>query len=169
MLLVLCCVLYLKYDRKGYFLGIECLVCNGKLPYQLKPEYKKGYLGGLKLLDKEGFELVGSGFRFENMNSKILNIISYGYSSNSLIVKCTDSLNTIRYLISYETKYLNDNGSPDISFKSIEYADYEKIKGDFKWLNVDENEVITVQFIKFLFGVGIILLVIFMIKLIRGL
>lgn len=38
--------------------------------------------------------------------------LAYGYNDIYVVVKCTDSLNTINYLTSYETKYKSEKGNP---------------------------------------------------------
>ena len=123
-----CSLLYLKYDSKGYEYGLGCNFCNKKLPYNLVPISNSEYPQRFYLNDEEDFELVGIGFSYRKNSFKIKNFLGYGYNDTSVIVKCTDSLNTIRYLTSYETGYKSKNGNPEISFKDLSNSDFEQVK-----------------------------------------
>jgi hypothetical protein len=59
--LVIFVLLYLVYDSKGY----ECNFCKKEMPYNLKPIFYSEYPQRFYLLDEDGFELAGIGFRYE--------------------------------------------------------------------------------------------------------
>jgi hypothetical protein len=99
--LLLCAVSYLRYEIKGYYYGFGCTFCNKTLPYNIKPKYIFDYPQSLVLLDDDDYELVGGGFSYETTNFKIKDLLDYGYNDTSIVVKCTDSSNNVRYLMSY--------------------------------------------------------------------
>jgi hypothetical protein len=149
---ILCGLFYLKYDNKGFEYGLGCNFCEEKLPYNLIPKIDQ--YSSFTLNDEDDFELVGIGFGYIKSSFIIKDFLAYGYNDTSIIVKCTDSLHNIKYLISYETSYKSDKGNPSISFKDI---DNNQIKGRYHWVEIDEEKVNTIRFMKFLFIVGALL------------
>lgn len=137
--------LYLVYDSKGYEYGLGCDFCNKSMPYNLEPIFYSDYPQSFYLKDEDDFELVGIGFRYQTTNFKIKNFLAYGYNDTSVIVKCTDSLKTTKYLISYETGYKSKKGNPEISFKEVSNSDFEQIKDKFKWIEIDNKKVYAVD------------------------
>jgi hypothetical protein len=150
--LIICVLLYLKYDRKGYEYGLGCNFCNTKMPFNLKPHDGTHYSFTIK--DEDDFELVGIGFRYRKSSFKIKDFLAYGYNDTSVIVKCTDSLNKIQYLISYQTKYKSKKNNPEISFKDLNNSDYELLKGKYQWFAVNKEIYYVVERSKFLFMLG---------------
>ena len=69
-------LLYLVYDSKGYEYGLGCDFCKKEMPYNLKPIFYSEYPQRFYLLDKDGFELVGIGFRYETTGFKIKDFFS---------------------------------------------------------------------------------------------
>ena len=147
-----CTILYFKYDSKGYEYGLGCSFCNNTMPYNLKPHDGSNFSFTLK--DEDDFELVGKGFRYETTNFKIKDFLTYGNNDTSVIVKCTDSLNTVKYLISYETKYKNKRGNQEISFKDLSINDFERVQANYQWVEIDEGNANTISSNKFLFMLG---------------
>ena len=90
-------LLYLRYDKTGYYYGVECSFCNKNMPYGLTPKIKFDYPQSFCLLDEDGFELVGIGFRYKQSSFRIKNFLGYAYNDTSVLLKCTDSLNNIKY------------------------------------------------------------------------
>ena len=109
------------------------------------------------LKDEEDFELVGIGFRYETTNFKIKNFLAYGYNDTSVIAKVTDSLNNVKYLISYETGYKSKKGNPSISFKDLSNSGFEQAKDKYQWFEVDKEKVYAVDSNKFLSMLGALL------------
>jgi hypothetical protein len=157
-------LLYFRYDNTGYHYGLECSFCNKNMPYGLTPKIKFDYLQSLVLLDEDGFELTGIGFRHRQSSFKIKNFLGYGYNDTSVLLKCTDSLNNIKYLVSYETGFKSDKGNPAISFKDIYNDEYSQIKDNYQWIEIDEEKAITIRFMKFLFIVGGLLTLFFIVR-----
>lgn len=151
--------LYLVYDNKGYKYGLDCNFCNKSMPYNLKPHNGSDFSFTLK--DEDDFELVGVGFRYETTNFEIKNFLAYGYNDTSVVVKCTDSLKTIKYLMSYETGYKSKNGNPEISFKDLSNSDFEQEKDKYNWFEVDKEKYYAVDRNKFAFMLGALLSLIF--------
>jgi hypothetical protein len=147
-----CLLLYLKYDDKGYNYGLDCTFCPKKMPYNLKPHGENGF--SFTLNDADDFELVGIGFRYRFGSFKIKDFLAYGYNDTSVIVKCADSLNTMRYLVSYETGYKSKKGSPEISFKDLSNNDFEQVKDKYQWFEIDEEKAYEIRRMKFLFMAG---------------
>jgi hypothetical protein len=154
---ILCALFYLKYDSKGYEYGLDCNFCNKKMPYHLKPNFCSQYPQSFYLKDEDDFELVGIGFRYRKSSFKIKDFLAYGYNDTSVVVKCTDSLNTIKYLSSYETGYKSKKGNPEISFKGLSNSDFEQVKNKYEWFEVDKEKGYTVDRNKFLFMLGALL------------
>lgn len=157
-------LLYLNYDSKGYHYGLKCNFCNMNLPYGLSLKMNSDYPQDFVLLDGDGFELVGSGFRYRQSSFKIKDFLAYGYNDTSVIVKCTDSLNIAKYLVSYETAYKSKKGNPEISFKDLSISDFEQIKDKYQWFEVDEEKANTIRFMKFSFIIGALLSLFFIVK-----
>lgn len=161
-------VLYFNYDKKGYLYGYGSNFCNVKLPYGLEPKFILEYPQTFYLLDEDDFELIGSGFRFYNSEFKIKSLLSYGYNDTSVIVKCADSLNAIRYLISFVTEYKSKKGNPTISFKDIDESYFKQIKNKYEWVVIDEEKANTAWLLKYIFLVGALFsLFFFIIKILR--
>lgn len=159
---VLSVLFYLKYDSKGYDYGLGCTFCNKTMPYNLKPQTDRYY--SFVLLDEDDFELTGSGFRHRQSSFKIKNFLGYGYNDTSVLLKCTDSLNNLKYLISYETGYKSNKGNPAISFKDIENSEYNQIKGNYQWIEIDEEKANTIRFMKFIFIIGALFSLFFIVR-----
>jgi hypothetical protein len=156
-----CSFLYLKYDSKGFEYGLGCNFCSNKLPYNLIPESDR--YGSFTLKDEEDFELVGNGFGYKKSSFIIKDFIGYGYNDTSVVVKCTDSLNTIKYLTSYETGYKSKKGNPEISFKDLSNSDFEKVKDKYQWFEVDKETYYAIDGYKFLSMLGVFLSLVFVV------
>lgn len=98
------------------------------------------------------------------MSFRIKNFLGYAYNDTSVLLKCTDSLNNIKYLVSYETGYNRNKGHSDISFKDIDNDEYNKIKDNYQCIEIDEEKANTIRFIKFLYIVGILLLLFIIVR-----
>lgn len=164
ILFIISILLYLIYDKKGYSYGLGCSFCNKNMPYGLTPKINSDYPQNFVLLDEDGFELTGNGFRHEQSNFKIKIFLGYGYNNTSVLLKCTDSLNNPKYLVSYETDYKSNKGNPTISFKDIENIEYNQIKDNYQWINIDEEKVNTIKFMKFIFIIGALLSLFFIVR-----
>jgi hypothetical protein len=152
---ILCVLFYLKYDSKGYEYGLDCNFCNKKMPYNLKPH--DGSQFSFTLKDEDDFELVGIGFSYKQNSFKIKDFVAYGYNDTSVMVKCTDSLNNIKYLTSYETGYKSKKGNPEISFKDLSNSDFERVKDKYRWFEVDKEKGYAIDRNKFLSMIGALL------------
>lgn len=159
---ILCILLYMKYDSKGYDYGFGCVFCEERMPYGLKPQID--IYGSFYLLDEDGFELTGSGFRYRQSSFKIKNFLGYGYNDTSVLLKCTDSLNNIKYLVSYETGYKSNKGNPTISFKDINDIEYNQIKYSYQWVEINKDRVGKVRFYRTLSFIGAILSLLLIIR-----
>jgi len=144
LLFLMSIVNYLIWDNIGYKYGVGSLSFGTSIPYGSKPDYT----GSFQLIDDDGFEFVGSGFRYRKTNFTIDNFLAYGYNDTSIIVKCTDSLDDLRYLISYETKYKYKSGIPEIGFYEIPEDVYLKKKKYYKWVVLDSSHVLTITRIR---------------------
>jgi hypothetical protein len=154
-------IFYLKYDKVGFYYGLECSFCNEKLPYNLKPH--DGGQFSFTLNDEDDFELVGSRFRYQTTNFTIKDFLAYGYNDTSVVVKCTDSLNTIKFLTSYETGYKSKKGNPEISFKDLSNTDFEQVKSKYQWYEVSKEKYYAVDKNKFLSMLGVFLSLVFVV------
>jgi hypothetical protein len=154
---IICTILYLRYDKIGFQTGLDCIFCDKKLPYNLLPLRHSEYPHRFYLNDEDDFELVGVGFKYYTSSFTIKDFLGYGYNNSSVIVKCTDSLNGIKYLISYETKYRSKKGNPLISFKDLSESDFEQVKSKYEWLDVGKEKYHAIESNKFLFMIGALL------------
>ncbi|MDT3740866.1 MAG: hypothetical protein RO257_15360 [Candidatus Kapabacteria bacterium] len=164
---ILCVLLFLNYDSKGYDYGLGCTFCDKNLAYNLNPSVDRYY--SFTLNDEEDFELIGTGFGYKNSSFIIKDILAYGYNDTSVIVKCTDSLKTIKYLISYETSYKSKKGNPEISFRDLSNNDFAQVKDTYQWIEIDEEKANMIRFIKMLSLLGLIVsLLLLIIKAIKS-
>lgn len=157
-------LLYLRYDKIGYYYGVECSFCNKNMPYGLTPKINFDYPQSLYLLDEDDFELAGAGFRYKQSSFRIKTFCGYAYNDTSVLLKCTDSLNNIKYLVSYKTDYSNDKGRSNISFKEIDNYECNIIKDNYQWIEYNEEKANSIRFIKSLCIVGISLLLLIIIR-----
>jgi len=153
--------LFLRFDSIRFEYGWECDFCNKLIPFGLKV---KEYNTSCVLLDEDDFNLVGTGFMYQTTNFIIKDFLSYGYNDTSIIVKCTDSLNTIRYLTSYETGYKSKKGNPEISFKDLSNSNFEQVKEKYNWVVFNHEEARRVTFKRFLSAIGALLSLFFIIR-----
>ena len=128
---VVCTLVYVKYHS-----GLGFNFYRKNLPYNIR--LNSDNKSSAPLLDEDGFELIGKGFQFYGSSFTINDILAYGYNDSSVIVKCTDSLDNIKYLSSYETKYKNSKGNPEISFRDISEEYVKQIKKNYNWIELDE-------------------------------
>lgn len=156
--IVLFLSLFLKYDMNGFYYGFDCTFCNEKLPYNLKPHDGDGFSFTLK--NEDDFELVGIGFRYRKTNFKINEFLGYAYNDTSIVIMCTDSLNEIKYLISYKTKYISDKGNPEISFKELSTFKLENNLKSYRWVKLNNDIASKIRVYKSLSFIGLILSVI---------
>jgi len=164
ILFFLSVLLYIIYDSKGYYYGIGCGFCNENMPYGLTPKINFDYPQNFVLLNEDGFELTGGGFRYKKSSFKIKKFLSYGYNDTSIIAKCTDSLDNVKYLVSYETGNKSEKGNPAISFKDIDNSQHIQIKESYQWVDVDEEKANATRVMKFIFLVGAIFSILFIVR-----
>ncbi|MFV0531725.1 MAG: hypothetical protein ACK5MD_09870 [Flavobacteriales bacterium] len=152
---IICSLLYWKYDSKGFEYGLSCNFCRNNLPYNLIPESDR--YGSFTLKDEDDFELIGNGLGYKKSSFIIKDFLAYGYNDTSVVVKCSDSLNNIKYLTSYETGYKSKKGNPEISFKDLSNSDFEQIKDKYQWFEVDKEMYYAIEGYKFLSMLGVLL------------
>jgi len=124
------------------------------MPYELKPHNGIGLSFTLK--DGDDYELVGTGFRYRRSTFRIKDFLSYGYNDYSVVVKCTDSLGAVRYLVSYETGYRSRRGNPEISFKEVSSQVVLHNRGEYRWSDVDEERATDIVRVKVVCQLGAI-------------
>ena len=91
-ILILMGVLLVEIDKKCQNYGIPATLFEKTFPANLKPCFVDYAPLHFVFLDKDGFERIGKGFKYENIPFTIDSIISYGYiNDSSVIVKCTGS------------------------------------------------------------------------------
>lgn len=153
---VLSILFYIQYEEKGYYYGQGSIFYKKNILYGITPQQKTDYPQEFVLLDKDGFELIGKGFRYKQTSFKIEDILGYGYNDTSLMLKCTDSLHNIRFLVSYKTGKEDANKLPTISFKDINSKTYHQIKNTYNWIEIDKEKANTIRVIKLISIVGFI-------------
>ena len=107
--------------------------------------------------------MAGIGFRYETTNFKIKDFLAYGYNNTSVLLKCTDSLNNIKYLTSYKTGYKSKKGNPKISFKDLSNSDFEQVKDKYQWVEINKEKDYAVDRNKFLSMLGAVFSLFFII------
>ena len=161
---VFCSLFYLKYDSKGFEYGLGCNFCSKNLPYNVIPQTDR--YGSFTLNDYEGFELIGNGFGYKKSSFIIKDFLAYGYNDTSIVVKCTDSLNNVKHLYSYETGYKSDDGNPVIGFEDMAEIKYLQVKKKYTWTDVDEEEGNKIRFYRTLSFIGIIVSLLLILRVI---
>jgi hypothetical protein len=148
---------FIKYDSERFDYGWQCNFCNKKLPYNLVHKFYDDSPLNFVLIDEDDFELAGVGFKYYTNSFTIKDFLGYSYNDTSIILKCTDSLNAIKYLISYQTKYRSKKGNPEISFKDLSNSDFEKVNEKYSWVVFSQEEAQKVTFKRFLSFIGALL------------
>jgi hypothetical protein len=171
ILLIVSILFFIKYDKKGYNYGLDCYFCKKNLPFKMQPLYVLEYPQRFILIDficKDGYSVaIGTGIRHSHSSFIIKDFLSYGYNDTSIVVKCKDSLNNIKYLISY-TKYDIDNCTPSVHFQDLSSARYQEINNNYEWYNVDNENIEKIMHRKYrILFVGILLTILFFISLVR--
>ena len=144
LLFLLNFVNYLIWDNIGYKYGVGSLSFGTSIPYGVFPVYS----GSFQLAEGDGFYIIGPGFKYREMDFNIYDILGYGYNDSSIVVKCTDSLKNLHYLMTCETEYMLESGIPSLSFQEIPEDVYLKKKKYYKWVVLDDSYVLTITRIK---------------------
>lgn len=144
---------YLYYDSVSYEYGLGSNFSEKRLPFDFQPSYEKFYPQKFVLFDEEGFESVGKGFSYFGSTLLINEIIGYGYNDSSIVIKATDSLNHIKYLISYIYKVKN-NFNPIIGFKDLNENDFQANKYKYTWTELDEKIIEKIRLFTFISSIG---------------
>ena len=150
-----CFIIFLINQYRGYEYGLGDVFGYKKLPYGLQPKYNR--YDYFDIIDDEGFELAGKGFRYINNSFKINEILGYGYNDTAVILICSDNLNSIKYLSSYETGTYSVYGNPQISFEDMSESAYQKSKRLYKWTYIDVEEIDSIKLKKVYSLMGTIL------------
>lgn len=80
------------------------------------------------------------------------------------MVKSTDSLSRVRYLVSYETGIKSKKGNPEISFKELSSSDFEQIKEKHYWVDLDIEKAGKFRLYRTLSFIGVLLSLFFIVK-----
>ena len=143
ILCIITTLFYVRNDKHSYYYGFDCIFQTQKLPLGICPFYVMEYPQRFILIcdvSNDGYDVViGNGVRYYDSFS-IKDVLSYGYNDTSIVAKCTDSLNNVKYLISCATKYKNKDGSPIISFRDLDNVLLQKKHNNYQWYNVDVKE-----------------------------
>jgi hypothetical protein len=155
---------FIKYDSERFDFGLGCGFCDKKMPFDLEYKFYSDYPQRCCILESDGVVLVGNGSRYYSNSFKIKDFLGFGYNDTSVVVKCTDSLNVIRYLTSYETLYRSTNGNPVISFKDLSNGDFNQIRLNYNWVIFHQKKAQEVTFKRFLSFLGALLSLILIIR-----
>lgn len=157
IILIILCIssvfAYLYYDSVSYEYGLGSNFSEKRLPFYLQPSYEMNYPQKFVLLDGEGDKSVGKGCRFFGSKLLINEIIGYGYNDSSIVIKATDSLNHIKYLVSYIHR-VNNNNIPIIAFKDMDESDFQANKYKYTWTELDENIIEKIRSFTFVSSIG---------------
>lgn len=148
---------YITYSQKGYPYGLGCTVCNKYLPYGLTPKISQDNPFNFVLFDNDDYELVGIGFRYRNSSFTVNDFLAYGYNDSSVIVKAADSIGATHYLLSYKTGYNSKKGNPEISFRDLSQDDYQLIRENYQWIEIEEGNVKDIKRKKAISLIGVLL------------
>lgn len=127
---------YLTIDNNNFNYRSSFYQHKCKMPFGISPVNHSEYPQHFDLIDDEGFEIIGNGFRYEQCDFTIKRILAYGFNDTSIIVECTDTLNKIRFLSSFKTGYQSKKGNPEISFKELKNSSFILHKIDYQWHEV---------------------------------
>lgn len=128
--------IYLTIDNKNFINQSSFYHHKRKMPFGIYPVNHYEYPQHFDLIDDEGFEIMGSGFRYSEMDFTIKKILAYGFNDTSIIIECTDSLNKIRFVRSYKTGFTTNKGNPEISFREINTSSFFLDKQNYHWNEV---------------------------------
>lgn len=91
-ILILMGIFFVEIDKKCQNYGVSATLFEKTFPANLKPCFMDYAPLHFVFLDKDGFERIGKGFKYENIPFTIDSIISYGYiNDSSVLVKCIGS------------------------------------------------------------------------------
>ena len=162
LLFILNLLLLLKYDKQGYYFGLDCIFCKKDIPFKISPKLDRYSV--FSLIDEDGFEIIGKGFRYNRTDFTIKDFSAYGYNDTSIMIKCTDSLNNWKYLVSYKTGYNSKKGNLEISFRDLNTNNFKIEKEKYQWIEIDEEKANNIRFMKFLFIIGAFVSLFFIIR-----
>lgn len=157
--------LYIKYDAKGYEYGWGCNLCSKQMPYGVSPYTESMYLSFM-LVDGDGDPLIDKGIRLYTFGFTINKFLSYGYSDTSIVVQCTDSIGRIRYLTSYVDQKPSNNR---IDFREVDKMYIDNFFKNYQWFQINEEEANMIRFLKFIFLVGTIVVLSFLVRCVYNL
>ena len=103
-ILILMGIFFVEIDKKCQNYGVSATLFEKTFPANLKPSFVDYAPLHFVFLDKDGFERIGKGFKYENIPFTIDSIISYGYiNDSSVLVKCIGSDEEIHIIEHFTT------------------------------------------------------------------
>lgn len=140
--LVFSVILYIKQDKNIWAYGLNSHFGKCDMPFGVYPRaHWPAIYPNVTLIDADDFEMLGAGFRMLESDFTIEDVLSYGYNDTSIIVKCTDSVQQVHYLVSYVTKYKYKNGNNEIEFRELDSLELKKNEKNYKWYNVGAADI----------------------------
>lgn len=136
LFLTYCFFDYQTHDKNNFINKLSCYNDNSNMPFGISPVFHSEYPQHFDLIDDEGFEIMGSGFRYSEMDFTIKKFLAYGFNDTSIIIECTDSLNRIRFVRSYKTGFRTKKGNPEIGFREINTSSFFLDKQNYHWNEV---------------------------------
>ncbi len=131
--------IYLTIDTKNFINQSSFYHDKRKMPFGISPVYHYEYPQHFDLIGDDGFEIIGNGFRYEQCDFTIKRILAYGFNDTSIVVKCSDSLNKIRFLSSFKTGIQSKKGNPEISFREQKHNPFILHNNGYQWYEVDKK------------------------------
>jgi hypothetical protein len=128
--------IYLTIDNKNFINQSSFYHHKRKMPFGIYPVNHYEYPQHFDLIDDDGYEIIGNGFRYEQCDFTIKQIWAYGFNDTSIIVKCSDSLNKIRFLSSFKTGNQSKKGNPEISFREQKHNPCILHNNTYQWYEV---------------------------------
>ncbi len=113
------------------------ITLNSKMPYGITLKLIDGTTPSLFLIDEEGYELFGKDFSYYSTPFTCLELLAYAYNESTIVIKYIDNINRDRYVESFESQYLNNNGNRVISFKGITESAFNDIVKDCRLIELD--------------------------------
>jgi hypothetical protein len=145
---------FLKFDKERSEYGLPSVFYSRQMPYGLSVS-KESY-SSYALLDEDGYELAGIGFRYGMTDFKMKDLLACAYNDSSVVLKCTDDSDSIRFLSSYETGYKSKKGNPEISFMDFKNYNLAQIDKDYNWIIFDEEKANKASSFRLLSLIGVV-------------
>ena len=98
-------IYYLILDYRSQYYGLQSLFFTETSSWIITPKFVDYHPLSFVFLDKDGYEYIASGFKYNNLKFTVDSVVSYDCVNDSfLVVNCCDESDVERTLIVYTVK-----------------------------------------------------------------